>query len=95
MQWIQGAGAPLPSYWLSLLRRIQDGGKSVQVMYSGAHGGKADFRQEIDALCGALDVSRLFIAADVDSVEKADFIVRHAGEVSRGTGAKLLKHEGE
>jgi len=81
VQWIQGAGAPLPSEWLSLLRRIQDGGKSVQVMYSGAHGGHADFRQEIDALCGALDPTRLFIAADVDSAEKADFIVLHTQEV--------------
>jgi hypothetical protein len=90
VQWIQGAGAPLPSYWLSLLRRIQDGGKSVQLMYSGAHGGKADFRQEIDALCGALDVSRLFITADVDSIEKADFIVRHVREVCRGARTKPL-----
>jgi hypothetical protein len=83
VQWIQGAGAPLPSEWLSLLRRIQDGGKSVQVMYSGAHGGKADFGREIDALCGTLDPARLFIAADVDSVERADFIVRHVKEVCR------------
>jgi hypothetical protein len=83
VQWIQGAGAPLPSQWLDLLRRIQDGGKTVQLMYSGAHGGGADFRAEIDALCGALDPSRLFIAADVDSREKADFIVRHVGEVCR------------
>jgi hypothetical protein len=55
----------------------------VQVLYSGAHGGGADFRHEIDVLCGALDPTRLFIAADVDSVEKADFIVRHVREVCR------------
>jgi hypothetical protein len=90
VQWIQGAGAPLPSEWLSLLRRIQDGGKSVQLMYSGAHGGKADFRHEIDALCGALDPTRLFIAADVDSVEKADYIVQHAREVCRAARSKPL-----
>ena len=83
IQWIQGAGAPLPSRWLDLLRRIQAGGKSVQLLYSGAHGGGADFKTEIEALCGALDTSRLFIAADVDSVEKADFIVRYAREVCR------------
>jgi len=83
IQWIQGAGAPLPSHWLDLLRRIQAGGKTVQLMYSGAHGGRADFRTEIDALCGALDPTRLFIAADVDSVEKADFIVRRVREVCR------------
>ena len=83
IQWIQGAGAPLPSHWTDLLRRIQDGGKTVQLMYWGAHGGHADFRVEIDALCGALDPTRLFISAEVDSVEKADFIFRHAQEVCR------------
>jgi len=81
VQWIQGAGKPLPSEWVELLRRIQGAGKTVQLMYAGAHGGNADFRHEIDVLCAALDPSRLFIAADVDSVEKASFIVRHAAEV--------------
>jgi hypothetical protein len=88
IQWIQGAGAPLPSEWTALLRRIQDSGKTVQVMYFGAHGGQADFRREIDALCGALDPTRLFIAAEVDTVEKADFIVRHTREASRGARAR-------
>jgi hypothetical protein len=83
VQWIQGAGKPLPSEWVELLRRIQGAGKTVQLMYAGAHGGNADFRHEIDVLCAALDPSRLFIAADVDSVEKASFIVRHAAEVCR------------
>ena len=83
IQWIQGAGAPLPSTWTVLLKRIQDAGKSVQVLYSGAHGGSADFRREIDVLCAALDPMRLFIAADVDSVETADFIVRHVRDVCR------------
>jgi hypothetical protein len=88
VQWIQGAGKPLPSQWLPLLRQIQDAGKSVQVMYSGAHGGNADFKYEIDALCGALDPCRLFIAADVDSVEKADFIVRYARDTCRSVRAR-------
>jgi hypothetical protein len=83
VQWIQGAGAPLPSKWLDLLRRIQDGGKTVQLVYGGAHGGHADFRAEIDALCGALDTDRLFIVATVESTEKAEFIVRHARETAR------------
>ena len=90
IQWIQGAGAPLPSEWTGLLRRIQDAGKTVQVMYFGAHGGHADFRREIDALCGALDPSRLFIAADVDSVEKAEFIVRHTKEVCSSSRTRPL-----
>ena len=84
IQWIQGAGAPLPSHWLDLLKRIQDGGKTVQLFYGGAHGGKADFRAEIDAVCGTLDPERLFVVADVDSVEKADFILQHVREVCRG-----------
>ena len=83
VQWIQGAGAPLPSKWLDLLRRIQAGGKTVQVHYGGAHGGNADFRAEIDALCGALEPDRLFIVAAVDTLEKAEFIVRRAREVAR------------
>ena len=85
IQWIQGAGAPLPSEWTGLLKRIQAAGKTVQVMYFGAHGGHADFGREIDALCGALDPSLLFIAAEVDSVEKADFIVSHTQEICRGS----------
>jgi len=83
VQWIQGAGKPLPSAWLDLLRQIQGAGKTVQVYYGGAHGGNADFKTEIDALCGSLDPSRLFISADVDSVEKADFIVRYVNDVCK------------
>jgi hypothetical protein len=90
IQWIQGAGAPLPSEWTDLLKRIQVGRKTVQVMYAGAHGGNADFRHEIDALCGALDPTRLFIAAEVDSVEKADFIVRYTREICRGLRPRPL-----
>jgi hypothetical protein len=90
VQWIQGAGKPLPSEWLDLLRRMQDAGKTVQVFYGGAHGGSADFGHEIDALCASLDTSRLFIVADVDTVEKADFIVRRVGEASRAQRARPL-----
>jgi len=90
VQWIQGAGAPLPSEWTGLLKRIQAAGKSVQVMYSGAHGGNADFKREIDALCSTLDPMRLFITADVDSVEKADFIVRYTREICRSSRTRPL-----
>ncbi|OHD82096.1 MAG: hypothetical protein A3J97_09075 [Spirochaetes bacterium RIFOXYC1_FULL_54_7] len=75
IQWIQGAGSPLPSQWIDLLKRIQDAGKSVQVLYAGAHGGSADFGAEIDSLCSHLDNDRLFILADVDSTAKASFIM--------------------
>jgi hypothetical protein len=77
IQWIQGAGNPLPSQWLDLLRRIQAGGKSIQLYYGGDHGGNADLKQELDILCGTLDPSRLFIWATVDSAQTADDIVRY------------------
>lgn len=76
IQWIQGAGQPLPSQWLDLLRRIQAAGKSVQVFYAGAHGGNADFQQEIEALCQGLDRRRLFVVIEAHSVEQADSLVR-------------------
>ncbi len=83
IQWIQGAGSPYPSEWIDLLRRIQDGGKPVQLYYGGAHAGDADLFSEIDLLCSNLDGTRLFIWAEVESVEKADAIVRHARDVCR------------
>lgn len=82
IQWIQGAGNPLPSQWLDLLRRIQAGGKSIQLYYGGDHGGNADLKHELGVLCGALDPTRLFIWATVDSAETAEGIVgygRRAG----------------
>jgi hypothetical protein len=38
-QWIPGDGAPPPEEWLTLLKRIRDGGKLVQLYVSpeGAH----------------------------------------------------------
>jgi len=80
IQWIQGAGQPHPSHWLPLLKRIQDGGKSVQVFYAGAHGGDADFVKELDALCGALDKNRLFAVIQAHSVEEADALVEGYGK---------------
>ena len=35
IQWIQGAGQPLPTQWLDLLHQIQDAGKSIQLYYGG------------------------------------------------------------
>jgi 5-methyltetrahydrofolate--homocysteine methyltransferase len=83
IQWIQGAGKPQPSEWTGLLKRIQDGGKSVQVMYGGVRGTQIIGR-EIEVLCRELDPLRLFICADVDSVETAAFIERRAKEICRG-----------
>jgi len=89
IQWIQGAGRPLPSKWIPLLREIQEGGKSVQVYYGGSHGGDADLEAEADALCAALDPDRLFIWAEVGSAEEAEAVVAHArraGRRGRGRG---------
>jgi hypothetical protein len=77
IQWIQGAGNPLPSQWLDLLRGIQAGGKSIQLYYGGDHGGDANLKHELDVLCAALDPTRLFIWATVDSAQTADNIVRY------------------
>ncbi len=82
IQWIQGAGKPLPSEWTSLLKRIQEKGKTVQVMYSAVRG-IGVIGREIDVLCRELDPTRLFISADVDCVETADFVVRRAREACR------------
>jgi hypothetical protein len=76
VQWIQGAGRPLPSQWLDLLRRIQAAGKSIQLYYAGTHGGNADFKQEIDALCEALDPRRLFLFLEARSVAEAEYLTR-------------------
>jgi len=75
VQWIQGAGNPLPSQWLDLLKQVQDAGKSVQVMYSPSHGEDADLSKELDVLCNGLDKNRIFFAAFIDSVEQADALV--------------------
>jgi len=74
IQWIQGAGNPLPSQWLELLRQIQAGGKSVQLYYDC----NANLKHELDILCGTLDPTRLFIWATVDSAETAETIVRYS-----------------
>jgi hypothetical protein len=87
IQWIQGAGQPLPSQWLDLLRQIQSGGKSVQLYYGGAHGGDADLKHELDVLCAVLDPNRLFIWAVVDSTEQAEGAVAHARRVARNRPA--------
>jgi len=84
VQWIQGAGATLPSTWLDLLKRIQDAGKTVQVFYAGAHGGDADISRELEILCRALDPDRLFCVAYVDSVAKADAIASYAPAIRAG-----------
>jgi hypothetical protein len=43
-------------------------------------GADADFGKEMDALCGALDPSRLFVVASVPDIDQARFILRRARE---------------
>ncbi len=86
IQWIQGAGSPLPSRWLDLLRQIQAGGKSVQLYYGTGHGDNADLKSELDILCSALDPKRLFIWATASSVETAEDIVRYGRQMGRDRG---------
>ncbi len=84
VQWIQGAGAPLPSQWLDLLRSVQAAGKSVQVYYGPGHGGEADLDVELTALCRALDLDRLFFWAQARSVAEAERLVRRAAALRAG-----------
>jgi len=83
IQWIQGAGQPLPSEWVPLLQQIQAGGKSVQLYYGEGHGADADLRHEIDVLARILDPTRLFIWATVKSAQAAEEIVRHSRSAFR------------
>lgn len=83
IQWIQGAGQPLPSEWVPLLQQIQAGGKSVQLYYGEGHGGDADLRHEIDVLARALDPARLFIWATLPSADAAEECVRYGWSAFR------------
>ena len=75
IQWIQGAGNPPPSHWLDMLRRVQAGGKSVQIFYGPDHGDDADLDAEIQLLCHELDPKKLFFWAILQSTEQADHLV--------------------
>jgi hypothetical protein len=83
IQWIQGAGQPLPSEWLNVLGGIQAGGKSVQLYYGHGHGGDADLKRELDLLARKLDPTRLFIWATLETMEAAEEIVRYSRRAFR------------
>jgi 5-methyltetrahydrofolate--homocysteine methyltransferase len=80
VQWIPGAGAPPQSQWISLLRRIQELGKSVQV-WPLDNCTMDDLLSEVTVLCQELDPTRLFIVADVDSVERAEALLARVKEI--------------
>jgi hypothetical protein len=81
IQWIPGAGAPPPSQWIGLLRRMQELGKSVQV-WPLLNCTVDELVDEVAALCRGLDPTRLFIVAEVDSVERACAVIAKAREIS-------------
>jgi hypothetical protein len=83
IQWIHGAGQPSAIHWLDLLRQIQRGGKSVQVLYAPDHGEEEDTVECLRILRRELDPNRLFFWAIVSSVEEAEALVKTADTPAR------------
>jgi len=90
IQWIQGAGNPLPSKWTKMLSQIQKSGKLVQLYYGPGHGEEADLINEIEVLCTAMDPTKLFIWTFADSVEKAEEIIKYTRELCSQKRQKAL-----
>jgi 5-methyltetrahydrofolate--homocysteine methyltransferase len=90
IQWIPGAGAPPPSQWMGLLRRMQEYGKSVQV-WPLLNCTMDELVDEVGALCQGLDPTRLFIVAEVDSVERAYAVIAKAKETSASSGKTAIR----
>ncbi len=80
IQWIPGAGAPPPSQWIGLLREMQKNGKSVQV-WPLLNCTMNELLEEVTLLCQQLDPTRLFIVAEVDSIERADALLARTKEI--------------
>jgi hypothetical protein len=74
IQWLPGAGAPPLSKWLDLLHQIQETGKSVQV-WPLKNCNLEELFAEVRILCDELDISKLFIVAELDEVEAADALL--------------------
>ena len=84
VQWVYGNGNPMPSHWLDMLHQIQDAGKAIQVWYNLTRTARlADVFAEIEILCSNLDVTRLFIGADLPTVDDADAVFQHTRNVCR------------
>ena len=84
VQWIHGDGQPPSSQWVPLLRQIQDAGKAVQVWYPLAYNiaNHIDLCREIDVLCANLDPTRLFVCAELPSLEQAHAALERARQAS-------------
>ncbi|MCL5270223.1 MAG: hypothetical protein M1457_06675 [bacterium] len=72
INWVPGAGAPGPTHWIDLMRRIQAGGKGVHMMNVQP--------QEAIELCRHLEPGKLFLVMNARSIEDADDIVRRVRE---------------
>ena len=89
IQWVEGAGNPSPSNWIELLRKIQKGGKTVQVLYLPTPSIEPpDLKREFEILCTSLDITKLFIWMEADSRQHADEMVAFIKEVCRGKNKK-------
>jgi hypothetical protein len=74
IRWIPGAGAPPQSQWISLLRQMQQAGKSVQV-WPLLNCRLDELFAEVQNLCENLDPIRRFVVAEVDRVETAEALL--------------------
>jgi hypothetical protein len=90
MQWIPGAGAPPPSQWIALLRRMREYGKPVQV-WPLLNCTVDELIDEVSILCQELDPTRLFIVAEVDCVEGACAVIAKARETSASKRRAVIR----
>lgn len=73
IQWVPGSGNPSTIEWLPYLKRIQDAGRSLWLIASGA--------DEAVALMKQLRPEGLMIIVGVDSIDTADRLVKQAGRL--------------
>jgi hypothetical protein len=75
---------------MGLLRRMQELGKSVQ-LWPLLNCTVDELVDEVAALCRGLDPTRLFIVAEVDSVERARAVIAKAREISASKRKTLIR----
>lgn len=66
IQWIPGAGAPAPEEWLSLLKRIRDGGKLCQISVTAA--GARTICREIGGRGIAMEISEQMTSEEAENL---------------------------
>ena len=68
IQWVPGAGAPPPSEWISLLKRIQKAGKLIDISVE---------KGEVKKLLRELNPEGLLMKTSCDSPEEADKLIEN------------------